>query len=111
MDHRSQLLLQEQMGDLIPDICIKTRARIDTGMWGRKSPLWICVVGADLVMLAISRRRYFVRKPISDCASSHYNYAKGEFVVDPGEDLQFHHFPMAPRDALKLLKYFKKKEL
>jgi hypothetical protein len=40
----------------------------------------------------------------SSCGESHYNHATGEFVVVPGEELKFSHFPLSPREALELLR-------
>ena len=110
MNQKEQQLFREEVGSAVPDLTIRSKAKIDTGLWGRRSPMWLCVVGDELVMLAVARRRYFARKPLAECAQSHYNHATGEFVIDPGEDLQFSQFPMPPRDALKLLNYFKNTE-
>ena len=112
MDLKAFQLFKQEMGDEAnPDLCIRSKARVDTGLWLMRSPMWICVVGEELVMLAIARRRYFARKRIADCAKSYYNHATGEFVVEIGDEadgLQFHQFPMSPRNALSLLAYFKK---
>ncbi|MFK7910840.1 MAG: hypothetical protein AB8F34_09565 [Akkermansiaceae bacterium] len=108
MNQRERQLLQEEIGAATPDLCIRSKARIDAGLWWWRSPMWLCVVGDELVMLAIARRRYFARMPLAECADSHYNHATGEFVIEPGEDLKFSQFPIPPRDALKLLEYFKK---
>lgn len=108
MNNQEQQLLREEIGATAPDLCIRSKARIDTGLWWWRTPMWLCVVGDELVMLAVARRRYFARKPLAECSLSHYNHATGEFVIEPGEDLQFSHFPLPPRDALKLLDYFKK---
>ena len=108
MTYKVQQLLQQEIGNASPDLVIRSKAKIDTGLWCWRSPMWLCVVGDELSMLAVSRRRYFARKRLAECAQSHYNHATGEFVIDPGEDLQFSQFPMPPRDALRLLEYFKK---
>lgn len=110
MNFKEHQLLRAEIGDASPDLVIRSQARIDTGLWCRRSPMWLCVLGEELIMLSVARRRYFARKPLSECAQSHYNHATGEFVIDPGEDLQFSQFPMPPRDALKLLNYFKNTE-
>jgi hypothetical protein len=108
MNHHERQLLQEEIGNATPDLMIRSKARIDTGLWYWRSRMWLCVVGDELVMLATSRRRYIARKPLAECANSHYNHATGEFVIDPGEDLQFSQFSMPPRDALQLLNHLKK---
>lgn len=110
MNQRERQLLREEIGTAEPEICIRSKARIDTGLWWWRTPMWLCVVADKLVMLAVARRRYIASKPLAECLQSHYNHATGEFVVDPGEDLQFSQFPMPPRDALQLLKYLRKSQ-
>ena len=105
MNQREQELLREEVGDARPELCIRSNARIDTGRWWRRTPLWICVVSGELIMLAVGRRRYSARLPLSRCGESHYNHATGEFVVVPGEELKFSHFPLSPREALELLRF------
>lgn len=99
-----QELLREQVGDRQPVLTIRSRTEIDAGRWWRKTPTWICVVGGDLVMLAVARRRYAERIAISECPESHYNPATGEFVIAPGEKLRFDRFKVSPRQAIRILK-------
>ena len=108
MNHRARQLLNEEIGTIAPELCIRSKARIDTGLWCWRSPMWLCIVGDELIMLAVARRRYFARKLLADCSQSYYNHSTGEFVVEPGEDLKFSQFPMPPRDALQLLDHLNK---
>ena len=108
MNQREQQLLQEEIGIVSPELMIRSKAKIDTGLWYRRTPMWLCIVGDDLIMLSVARRRYYARKPLAECTNSHYNHATGELVIEPGEDLQFSQFPMPPRDALQLLNHLKK---
>ena len=111
MNYKAAQLFHKEMGEATPDVCIRSKARVDTGLWLLRSPMWLCVVGEELVMLAVARRHYFARIPMAECSKSYYNHATGEFVVETGEDgreLQFHQFPMSPREALSLLSSFKK---
>jgi hypothetical protein len=59
-------------------------------------------VGDDLVMLAVARRRYVARIPISECSGSRYHHATGEFVIEPADKLQFNRFRISAREALQL---------
>ena len=104
MNRREQILLLEEFGETEPILRVRSRARIDAGRWWWRTPVWLCVVANELVMLAVARRRYIKRVPLADCQASHYNHATGELVIDPGVDLQFNRFPLTPRDALKILK-------
>ena len=103
MNELEKQLLRETAGSDEPTLVVRSRAKIDAGRWWRKTPLWLCVVGGDLVMLAVSRRRYAEMIAIADCPDSHYNPATGELVIEPGEKLRFHQFPCSPREAIQLL--------
>lgn len=109
MNEREKYLLSQEIGHKQPDLLIRTDARIDTGLWFRRTPMWLCVVDSELVMLSVARRRYVARVPISEISSSYYNHSTGEFVIEPRNTLMFSQFPMSPRDALKLLSFFKNK--
>jgi len=97
-------LLREMVGVNNATLTIRTRAKIDAGRWWRKTPLWLCVVGDELVMLAVARRRYAEKIAIAECPDSHYNPATGELVIEPGENLRFNRFRVSPREAIQLLK-------
>ncbi|MGD1978186.1 MAG: hypothetical protein PVJ98_02235 [Akkermansiaceae bacterium] len=107
MNAKARQLFREEMGEIEPDLVIRTKARVDAGRWWRRTPLWFCVAGQDLVMLAVARRRYFAQVPIAESRESFYNHTTGEFVIVPGEELGFRTFSLRPRDALKVLEYLK----
>ena len=68
MNQKERQLLREEIGDAKPDFCLRSKARIDTGRWWRRSPLWLCVASGQLIMLSVGRRQYSARLPISSCA-------------------------------------------
>ena len=107
MNGKAKQLFREEVGEIEPELVIRTKAKIDAGRWWRRTPLWLCVVGRDLVMLAVARRRYFARVPLSDSQDSFYHHATGEFVVVSDQDLEISNFLMRPRDALAVLEYLK----
>lgn len=95
-------LLKQEVGDAKPRLCLRSSARVDAGLWLRRTPLWICVVDDDLVVLAVARRRFVAKIPLSECQTSHYQPASGEFVIEPTEELQFNRFSISPREAIEL---------
>jgi hypothetical protein len=99
-----KLLLREEAGDAEPRLCLRSSARIDAGRWWRGTPVWLCVVGDELLMLAVARRRYVARIAIRDCPDSHYNHETGELIIEPGDALRFNRFRITPRDAVLILK-------
>jgi hypothetical protein len=109
MNRFEQQLLREETGDAEPLLCVRSKARIDAGRWWRRTPVWLCVMADELCMLAVARRRYVARIPISECTASHYNHATGELVIEPGESLRFSRFPLSPLEALRILSYLDQK--
>ena len=107
MNPLEQQLLREETGSTEPRLCVRTATRVDTGRWGRRSPAWLCVTDDALVVLAVSRRRFFERIPIADCPATHYNPATGELVIEPGEALRLNRFKLSPQDALRILDLLK----
>lgn len=98
----TQLLLEET-GGTEPRLAIRSHAKIDAGRWWRKTPLWLCVAGDDLVILAVARRRHAEKIAIAECPESHYNPATGELVISPAENLRFNRFKTTPREAIRIL--------
>ena len=107
MNDLEKLLLTEAVGDAEPTLCIRARMGLDAGRWWRLTPVWLCVVADQLVMLAVSRRRYVAQRALSECRESFYYPATGELKIEPGEDLEFSSFSMSTRDALSVLKHLK----
>lgn len=104
MNELEQHLLHEAIGSAEPRLIVRSRTRMDTGRWWRPTPLWLCVMADEVVMVAVSRRRYLARLPLDACAGSYYCHASGELVVEPGEALRVNRFRVTPREALELLK-------
>ena len=104
MNPLEQQLLNETVGRAGTQLCLRTRTKVDTGRWWRRSPVWLCVSGDELLILAVARRRHLERIAIADCSESHYNHGTGELVVGPGESIHLNHFKMSPGDALTILK-------
>ncbi len=105
MNARERQLLHEAAGDTPPRFTLRTGTRVDTGRWTRRTPLWLCVMENELVVLAVGRRRYLQRRPLEDCRRSHYNAARGGLVIAPAEGLRFPCLDMPASDALKALDF------
>ncbi|MFZ9935506.1 MAG: hypothetical protein ACO3JG_00450 [Luteolibacter sp.] len=104
MNPLEQQLLKETAGEAPPRLILRTRTRIDTGRWWRASPLWLCIMPGEIILLAVGRRRHFERIPLAACRSSHYNAATGELVIAPADHLHFPRLAMTPTEALRVLK-------
>jgi len=105
MNALEQALLRETVGRSEPKLAVRTRTGIDTGRWWRPTRAWLCVMADELVVLAVSRRRYVARVPFSDCARTHYCHTTGELVIAPVEGLAFNRFRVSPREALELVRH------
>lgn len=104
MNELEKNLLREMVGEKTPTLSIRSRAKIDAGRWWRKTPLWLCVVEDNLIMLAVARRHHAEKIAISECSDSHYNPATGELVLAPAEKLRFNRIKTTPREAIRILK-------
>jgi hypothetical protein len=100
-------LLHDETGGATPDLCIRTGTKIDAGKWWSRTPVWLCVVGRELILLAVARRRYFERVAIADCHASFYSHASGELMLTPAESLRFHRFSLSAADAIRVLEILK----
>ena len=103
MNPLEQALLDEAIGQAEPLVRLRTATRIDTGRWWRSSPLWICVMKNEVILLAVGRRRYLERIPIAGCGGSFYNPSTGELVLAPTETPRFRQLRMKPSEALGIL--------
>ena len=103
MNELEEKLLHEETGGAEPGLRIRTGTRIDLGRWWRSSPVWLCVVGDELILLAVARRRFFARIALRDAGASRYHHSSGELVIEPGEALPLHKFKLTPADALRIL--------
>lgn len=110
MNELEEKLLREETGGAEPKLRIRTGTRIDLGRWWRSNPVWLCVVGDELILLAVARRRYFERVSLADCRDSHYVHATGELVIDPTDALRIKHLSLSPRDALDVLDFLKNRQ-
>lgn len=104
MTDQEEQLLATEIGDAEVRLRICTDTRIDAGRWWRRTPVWLCLAGDDLIVLAVARRRYVERVPIADCGESIYSHGTGELLIAPIEDLRFSRLAMSPNDALTVLK-------
>lgn len=100
-------LLRRETGGAEPTLCIRTSTKIDAGLWWRRTPVWLCVVGSELILLAVARRRYVERVAIADCQASHYSHATAELVIDPTEGMRIKRLSLSPREALDVLALLK----
>ncbi|PQJ27755.1 hypothetical protein [Rubritalea profundi] len=110
MNQLEKQLFRDNVGDAEPRLQLRTKTRVDTGRWWRKTPLWLCVMDDELVLLSVSRRRYIERLPLSASQQTHYNHSTGELVIEPAESLQCNRCALSPRDALRVLNFLKSKK-
>lgn len=108
MNPTESALFHQLTGGAEPKFLLRTRTRIDAGRWWRRTPVWLCVLGNELILFAVARRRYFERVPLADCHASHYAHASGELVIDPSQSLRIKRLVLSPREALDTLDFLTK---
>ena len=97
------LLLKQELGNTPPRLTLRTRTRIDTGKWLGRSPIWLCVTDEQIVLVAVSKRRYFESIRLSECAGSRYCHTTGRLVIEPADRLRFAYLAMSPGEALRVI--------
>jgi len=96
-------LLAEVSGNREPELCLRTKTRIDAGYWWRRAPIWLCVSQDELILLAVGKRRYVQRVALSECSGSLYCHATGELVLAPVKGLETNRLAVSPAEALRVL--------
>ncbi len=105
MNDLESALLNELTGGAEPKLLLRTRTRIDCGRWWRRTPIWLCISGTELILFAVARRRYTERVALAECQASHYSHATGELVIDPSETLRIKRLSLTPREALNAIDF------
>ena len=105
MNEVEQAVLEHEVGEVSPRLCIRSDTRIDGGRWWRRVPLWLLVLDDELVLLAAGRRRFVGRIPFTKAGESRYDHQKGELVIAPCEGLPVNHVAMKASDAIRVLRF------
>lgn len=107
MNELETQLLRAECGGAEPRLCLRTGTMIDAGRWWRRTPVWLCIVGDELLLLAVARRRLVDRVKLTGCRSSYYHHATGQLVIEPTVDLRMKHLSLTPREALAVLDHLR----
>ena len=107
MNRKEQQLLQEEIGDTVTLLQVRTRTRIDVGLWWRRKRIWLCLTDRELVLLAIGRRRYYEHAALADCIDTHYNPTSGELVIASDNPLRHPRLRMPASTALEVIDLIK----
>jgi len=103
MNDLESALLKELTGGAESMLLLRTRTRIDCGRWWRRTPVWLCISGHELILFAVARRRYTERVPLADCHGSDYMATTGELVIDSATALRMNRIKLTPREALNVI--------
>ncbi len=103
MNKLEKVLLLEATGGEEPLLCLKTKTRLDAGRWWWHAPVWLCLTHAELILLAVARRRYLERVALKDCSESTYCAATGQLLLAPVEGLEVSRLNLSPAEALQVL--------
>jgi len=105
MNAVEQAVLEHEVGDVAPRLCIRSGTRIDGGRWWRRVPVWLLVLDDEVVLLAAGRRRFVGRIPFTEAGESHYDHQKGVLVLAPCEGLPVNHVAVNVSDAIRVLRF------
>jgi len=103
-----QAVLRETIGEIAPELLLRSCTRVDTGRWLGKSPIWLCVTASDVLLLAVSKRRYLQRMPLADCNGTEYCHTSGALLLQPSNQWRFNAIALPPTDALHVLRHIER---
>lgn len=98
-------LLDESLTRDSPRLLLRTKTRIDTGRWLRRSALWLCVTDAQMLLFAVSKRRYVQQLPLAECKATQYCHTSGALLLQPSDHWRFNTIALPPTDALKVIQH------
>ena len=101
-----RLLAQAGAGAPHPVVlCVPTGTRVDTGAWGWRGRLSVCLLEDELLLLAPGRRPYVERAGRLETAASLYNAVTGELVLAPAPGLRQRTVRVSPVDGYAILRW------
>jgi len=104
-------LMQLQLGQEEPEVLLRTRTRVDVGMWFRSGRVWACRMADSLVLFAQGRKSWRTRIPYASLRRSRYNHVTGELVLAPRSERRVNSLRIMPLEGLGVLKRIYKDEI
>jgi len=104
-------LMHQQIGQEEPEHLLRTRTRVDVGMWFRNGRIWVCRMADSLVLFAHGRRSWRTRIPHTGLLRSRYNHVTGELLLAPRAERRVDSLRMPPLEGLAVLKQIYKNEV
>ncbi|MDA0321577.1 MAG: hypothetical protein O2923_02515 [Verrucomicrobia bacterium] len=111
MNYRESAVFQEHLDPDHVVGLIRTRTRVDVGMWFRKGRVWACMQPAELVLLAQGKRPWVQHIAHESLRESRYNHVTGEVALAPGQNLPLSSLRVKPLEGIELLKSIGTKEI
>ncbi len=89
-------------------VCVRSRTRVDVGLWLRGAPIWAFALDHSLILAAWGMRTLGPRPWVSelaygDVATATYNHVTGELLVDSSVDVSLPGLALPPAAAYQLL--------
>lgn len=100
---REKRLLMEQLGDEEAAWLVRSRTKVDVGLWFRKRKVWCCLARQRLLLLAAGKTSVVENVPVDDLKKTRYNHITGELILSPAEGARIRCLRMPPLDAFELL--------
>lgn len=103
LSKREKNLMEEIIGDEAPAWLVRTRTKVDVGLWFRKRAVWICLVQKNLVLFAAGKTPVVDRIGVENLKKTRYNHITAELILSPAENVLIRSLRMPPLDAFELL--------
>lgn len=83
-------------------LVVRTRTRVDTGLWRGRARVWAVCLRRSLLLLASGRRPYVEELPYAGLRESIYNHVTGELDLAPAEPTAAT-LKVAPADGYRMM--------
>lgn len=110
MNPRETAVFEEHLNPAEVAGLIRTRSRVDVGMWWRKGRVWVSMQPGELVLLAQGKSVWMERITNDALRESRYNHVTGEVALAPKEDLPLKTLRVKPLEGIEILKSIGTKE-
>jgi len=82
---------------------VRTRTKVDVGLWFRRRKVWCCLARQRLLLFAQGKTPVVCDIPVEQLRKTRYNHITGELILSPAEGVRVRCLRMPPLDAFELL--------
>lgn len=114
MTKDERAMLDGLRGGREPARLLRTRTRVDVGEWCNPwwggAPLWLAIIGDEIVVFAHGKRPYVERLPMAGLGGSRYNAVTSELVLAASQATALRRLKVPPVEGWQVVEYMTDKK-